>query len=638
MACYLQQYIALSASPTPKTSLSLWHSRLGHPASSILQSVVAGFSLPFSSTSQKQLPCSHCLINKSHKLPFYSNTISSTHPLHYIYSDVWTSPILSIDNFKYYLIFVDPYTRYTCLYPLKQKSHVKETFITFKALIENHFGSKIQNLYSDNGGEYIALRSFLSEHGISHLTSPPHTPEHNGVAERKNRHIVETGLTLLHQASLPTTFWTYSFAAVVYLINRMPMPQLNHQSPYIKLFGRSPNYLKLRVFGCTCFPWLRPYAQHKLDARSIPCVFLGYSITQNAYLCLHRQTGRIYTSRHVQFDESSFPFQTPLTTPAQEKETAPVYAPPTSIPFRQAPLVQASSSVPSGGDPQTPQVPSLAPSVPTEQANTVVTETNSTNTLSSVAQVPPEPTPTTPTSQHSHSTSSQNNLAPSLPSPSSSSTSSETQPQPQNVHPMRTRAKNNITKSSKKLTLIAETKPFIPKTVNQAMRDEKWRHAMGEEYNAQIHNKTFELVPPAPHLNVIPTKWLYTIKYLAKGGLDRYKTRWVARGDNQEYIIDYAETFSPLMKSITIRLVLQLAVSRSWGIKQLDVNNAFLQGTLNDEVYVSQPPGFVDQDRPHHACKLNKALYSLKQAPRAWYQELKSFLCDMGCHNSVADT
>lgn len=555
---------------------------------------------------------------------------------------MWTSTILSIDSFKYYIIFVDHYTRYTWFYPLKQKSHIKQTFITFKALVENHFDCKIQNFYSDNGGEFIALRSFFSDHGISHLTSPPHTPEHNGVAERKHQHIVETGLTLLHQALIPTTYWTYSFAAAVYLINRMSMPQLNQQSPYLKLFGKPPNYLKLCVFGCMCFPWLRPYAKHKLDDRSLPCVFLGYSLTQSTYLCLHQQTGRIYTSRHVQFVETTFPFQTPSREPNKVTESPPIFAPPTSIPLHTAPLVQPTSTA--GGAPPSPIVPSPAPSVPTEQTNNVVTETNSTDIISSAAQVPPEPIPpapipTTPDPTSPPQNSQQNQPPTPLPSPSSSSSSSlAPPPPPQNVHPMKTRAKNNILKPNKKLTLLSETKPFIPKTVNQAMRDEKWRNAMGDEYNAQIRNQTFELVPPAPHQNVIPTKWLYTIKYLANGTIDRYKTRWVARGDNQEYGINYAETFSPVLKSISIWLVLQLAVTRSWGIKQLDVNNAFLQGTLSDEVYVSQPPGFVDPDKPHHVCRLKKALYCLKQAPRAWYQELKSFLCDMGCHNSVADT
>lgn len=170
------------------------------------------------------------------------------------------------------------------------------------------------------------------------------------------------------------------------------------------------------------------------------------------------------------------------------------------------------------------------------------------------------------------------------------------------------------------------------------MRDPKWRGSLGDEYNAQLRNHTFEQVSPHPSQNVIATKWIHTIKYLPNGQLDRYKSRWVARGDSQEYGIDYAETFSPVVKSITIRLVLQLAITCDWKIKQLDVNNAFLQGTLTDEVYVSQPPGFVDPDHPHHICRLKKALNGLKQAPRAWYQELKNFLTEMGCHNSLADT
>ncbi|CAA7041169.1 unnamed protein product [Microthlaspi erraticum] len=156
--------VSLFASPSPKTSFSFWHSRLGHPSLAVLQSVVSQFSLPVQNSTPKQLPCSHCLINKSHKLPFHSNTITSKHPLDYIYTDVWTSPILSIDNFKYYLILVDHYTRYTWFHPLRQKSQVKETFIAFKALVENRFQQKIRNLYSDNGGEFVALRDFLMNH------------------------------------------------------------------------------------------------------------------------------------------------------------------------------------------------------------------------------------------------------------------------------------------------------------------------------------------------------------------------------------------------------------------------------------------------------------------------------------------
>lgn len=170
---------------------------------------------------------------------------------------------------------------------------------------------------------------------------------------------------------------------------------------------------------------------------------------------------------------------------------------------------------------------------------------------------------------------------------------------------MQTRAKNKITKPTQKLTLIAtkKPKPLIPTSVGQDMRDPNWRQLMGDEYNAQIENHTFELVPPRPNQHVIPTKWIHILKYLPNGVLRRYTSRWVARGYNKEYGVDYAESFSPLVKTLTIRLVLQLAVNRAWIIKQLDVNNTFLQGTLTDEVCVSQPPSFVDPDRPHHVCR-----------------------------------
>ena len=177
--------------------MTYWHSRLGHPAFSILQKIVSQYDLPISSNVLLAHPFTACSINKMHKLPFANSTLKSTHHRHVVFSDVWTSPMLSLDGFKYYVIFVDHFTRYTWLYLLKRKSDVFEVFRKFKVLVENQFRQKLRTLYMDNGGEYICLASFLSSNGISYMTNPPHTPEHNGVAERKHRHIVETGLTLL---------------------------------------------------------------------------------------------------------------------------------------------------------------------------------------------------------------------------------------------------------------------------------------------------------------------------------------------------------------------------------------------------------------------------------------------------------
>ena len=118
--------------------------------------------------------------------------------------------------------------------------------------------------------------------------------------------------SLLSAAYVPKAYWTYVFATAVYLINRLSTSMLSDKSPYEKFHGLTPNYEKLRIFGCLCFPWLRPYTSHKLEDRSKPCVFLGYSLTQSAYLCLDPDTGRVYTSRNVQFDEAVYLFGAPM--------------------------------------------------------------------------------------------------------------------------------------------------------------------------------------------------------------------------------------------------------------------------------------------------------------------------------------
>lgn len=139
-------------------------------------------------------------------------------------------------------------------------------------------------------------------------------------------------------------------------------------------------------------------------------------------------------------------------------------------------------------------------------------------------------------------------------------------------------------------------------------------------------------------MTLVGCRWIFTVKYNPDGTVNRYKARLVAKGYNQRPGLDYTETFSPVVKSTTIRVVLGVAVNCNWPIRQLDVNNAFLQGTLTDEVYMIQPPGFVDKDRPNHVCRLRKAIYGLKQAPRAWYVELQTYLLQSGFVNSVSDT
>ena len=258
-----------------RTSIDGWHKRLGHPSIKIVQSLVNHFSLPLTSNKLSS-SCTSCSINKAHQQPFRSNSFQSHAPLDIIYTDVWgPAHATGLDGSRYYLLFVDHYTKYMWFYPMSTKSSVSSIFPQFKHLVETRFNSKIKSLYSDNGGEFISLKKYLSLHGISHYTTAPYTPQQNSVSERRHRHLVETGLTLLHDASSPLSYWPHAFQTATYLINRQPTPLLQNKSPFEALFGQRPNYLKLRKFGCLCYPLTKPYNTHKLQPKSIPCLFLG---------------------------------------------------------------------------------------------------------------------------------------------------------------------------------------------------------------------------------------------------------------------------------------------------------------------------------------------------------------------------
>ncbi|KAL8100569.1 hypothetical protein AgCh_032718 [Apium graveolens] len=187
-------------------------------------------------------------------------------------------------------------------------------------------------------------------------------------------------------------------------------------------------------------------------------------------------------------------------------------------------------------------------------------------------------------------------------------------------HNMTTRLQNGIRKPITKLNLnVQVASPEIePKSITQALKSPIWRKAMDDEIAALVRNKTWDLVQPSTSQNVIGCKWVFRIKRDKDGKITKYKARLVAKGFPQRPGLDYNETFSPVVKPATVRLILSLAVSQGWSLRQLDINNAFLQGTLTDEVYTMQPPGYKDSEYPNYVCKLNKALYGLKQAPRAW--------------------
>jgi hypothetical protein len=614
-----------------RTTSLMWHFRLGHPSLDIVNRVVKDKHLPvsvfdFNNTSA----CNSCQLGKSKRQPFNNSTRISLQPLDLIHSDIWTSPITSISGCKYHVVFIDDFSRFTWIYPLYNKSEVFDSFVKFKLLVENQFSSKIKQLQSDGGGEYMSnhFQSFLTKHGIIHRKSCPYTSQQNGLAERKLRHILETGLTLLAHCHLSNRYWVDAFITAVHIINRLPTPTLQHLSPFFKLYNREPNYQELRVFGCLCYPLLRPYGLHKLEYRSKPCIFLGYH--HASYKCLDPVTNKVYLSRHVVFNEASFPAKDQAVSLLPSKVSAQGDVP-FILPVQFSPL----------------HLPHTSVSHPTNPPSTSPGYSLSSPSSNPEPLSPDFPSPAAPDSSDNFPSSLQPSPSalptPSLPDqPASSLDPSPSLPIPAPpTHSMVTRSRTGTLRPKPfpnyKLfhTLISETEPS---SYSKAALDPKWQAAMQLEYDALISNGTWTLCPRPLHHNIIRNKWVYRIKRHADGTVERFKARLVAKGFDQRSGIDYTETFSPVIKPSTIRVILTLAVHFDWEIRQLDVSNAFLQGSLLEEVYMEQPQGFINNLHPTFVCRLHKALYGLKQAPRAWFTRLSTFLLDIGFTASLVDT
>lgn len=603
-----------------KVSHTLWHYRLGHPSNEITSFMLAKIHIPLSSSSHV---CSYCLQGKMCKQPFSSTHIVSQIPFEVIHSDVWgPTPYPSLHGHKYYVIFLDECTKFCWLFPLIKKSDCFSSFVHFVAYVETQFAATIKNFQSDGGGEYVSkeFQTYLSSKGIVHHKSCPYTPEQNGRAERKHRHLVETAITLLTTAALPSKYLFHALATSNYLINRMPCRALNMESPFSKLFHKEPNLTTLKVFGCACYPLLRPYNQFKVQPRSEQCVFLVYALDYKGYLCLQPHTDRIYISRHVIFDEDTFPFRTtsfhpPLTnlpssrsilssrpvvsqSPSRldDSQVSPAFSvslhspvPHTRESIGSSPINVTNGYIEHVQDQLQCAQSSQSPGS-IEHVQDPLRGAQSSQPPTSIEhvhyQIPEAHSSQSPASSSASSPSSLVDLVVDLSGPST------------NVHPMQTRSKSGMLKPHKGFlaakTSCASSSLIEPHTYSLAAKTLEWTQAMVEEFQALEKQKTWTLVPYHPSMNIVGCKWVFKLKKNADGSISRHKARLVAKGFHQEAGLDYDETFSPVVKHSTVRLVLALAAQFHWTIKQLDVKNAFLHGILHEEVYMQQPPGFTD--------------------------------------------
>lgn len=595
---------------------SLWHDRLGHSCTEVLERVLKTCNIPVKKNCVQRV-CIACQLGKAHKLPFTASKTMYSSPFELVVSNVWGPAWLPSNGFRYYVSFVDMYSRYTWVYFLQNKSEVARCFRDFYRLVKVQFRSSIKMLQTDGGGEYRVLARELSSLGVQHRITCPYTSEQNGVTERKHRQLIDMALSLLAHANLPLKFWFYAVMHAVHLTNRLPTPVLGQTSPYEVLHKVKPSYELLSVFGCACFPNLRPFQHHKLSFRSQQCVFLGSVPNTKGYRCL-AEDGSMFVSRHVIFYENKFPFKDGFQTKAVSQSLR-------TVPYRSVlPVVSAGS------------LHVHATARASASSSTIGTSPGQSHHNPTVS-----PAPTGEQSPHDPSLS-RNSPSPlaaglEISDPPDRSDLSPSLPTRVNHHPMQTRSKSGIFRPKVLASVLDEVEPT---TIHEAFQSPAWTAAAKEEYNALISNHTWDLVGLPEGRRAVGCKWLFCIKRHADGSVVRYKGRLVVKGYLQEAGVDFQETFNPVVKPTTIRVVLALAVSHQWSLRQVDINNAFLNEDLSEEIYMSQQPGF-EQYSLHGepiVCKLKKALYGLKQALRAWFQKLRDFLVAMGFDTSKVDS
>uniref|UniRef100_A0A2N9FI02 Integrase catalytic domain-containing protein n=1 Tax=Fagus sylvatica TaxID=28930 RepID=A0A2N9FI02_FAGSY len=517
----------------------------------------------------------------------------------------------------------------------------RSLLVSFFTMVETQFNTKIKTIRSDNGLEFI-MSDFFSSKGVIHQTSCVKTPQQNSVVERKHQHLLNVARAIRFQSNLPLSFWGECILHAAYLINRLPTPILHQKTPYEVLMHKVPTYTHLKVFGCLAYASNLSSHKTKFDAKAFPCVFLGYPFGTKGYKLLDLSTNQCFVSRDVVFHESIFPFHnsTSLINPHSSLDSVSASS---CHPFSSVspPNIPSCSTLPCDST-STPREPHSLPSPEPHISPSAlpVTPTSDSSVSSSDSSVSASDSPVTlhlPIRQSSRIVKPPSylqdyhcSLASSLPSSDLASANT--------IYPIQhTLSYSKLSAPHKAFTLAIST-PIEPQFYHEAVKSPHWVDAMSKELEALEANHTWVLTSLPPGKQPIGCKWVYKLKFKSDGTIERYKARLVAKGYNQREGIDYSETFSPVAKLVTVRSFIALAAAQGWPITQLDVNNAFLHGDLDEEVFMSLPPGFGNKGgHPNQVCRLTKSLYGLKQASRQWFSKFSSTLLAHGFIQSKCD-
>lgn len=546
-----------------------------------------------------------------------------------------------------------------------EKSEVSKLLREFIALSERQFGKSVKAIRTDNGTEFMVLTPFFKQQGIEHHTSCVDTPQQNGRVERKHRHILNVARACLLQARLPVSFWGESILTATHLINRTPSQLLQGRTPYELLYGKKPDFDKLRVFGCLCYSHRKSRDKDKFGDRSRKCLFVGYPYGKKAWRLYDLDTHEFFESRDVVFSETKFPgvddneYVTPKLNaldPTIDDWLLPTLA------TRGSTLSPTSATPVTGPATTSLSVPIPEPSVP------LTTTSGSSATDHNALETSAENIPSSPPSVPAVSPEAMQSTSPGIPEilgrgqriktpsvilkdyvthsatlhpPHSHSHSKSNHGSPLTVignipYPISSYISDHLFSESHKVFMAALINDDVPKNFKEAVKHKIWTDAMHTEVDAFEANDTWDVTQLPPGKTALRNQWLYSYKYKADGSIERPKARLVVCGNNHVEGEDFTDTFAPVAKMSTVRIILKIAATKNWLVDQMDVSNAFLHGDLDEEIYMRLPPGFKASD-PRMVCRLKKSLYGLRQAPRCWYSKLTTTLEEFGFSHDYAD-
>lgn len=593
------------------TDAYTWHRRLGHMNLQSMKKMRDGavIGINYVEDNNQIKACEVCAKGKQARLPFKTSESRSSSVLELVHSDlVGPMETQSIGHARYILTLIDDYSKKVFVYFLKAKSDALAVLIEFKMLVENQTGRKIKVFRTDNGTEYCSneFTKFCKANGIQHQLTNAYTPQQNGVAERMNRSLVEKAKCMLFDADLPKSYWAEATNMAAYIINRS-VCNSHDKTPDEIFYGKKVNVADLRIFGSPIMVHVPKEKRKKWDHKSNKLIFVGYDGDTKGYRCIDKATRKLTISRDVIFHENTTPTKR-FAIEDDEDNATNVSEGSVQVKEDDATNAPDCDQVRDDDDKeQAAEKPTIELNSETDESTEFMSGTSNDESITEVAEKDDpdyEPDETIKEVGHPNVTT-------------------------------RSKGRNFLNPFSftNYFAFITE-----PTTVNEALNakdSEKWKEAMGEEMHSHEENNTWSLTELPTDRKAIKAKWVYKSKRDQSGAIIRYKARLVAKGCAQKYGIDYDETYSPVVRHTSIRFLFALAVKKELRVHQMDAVTAFLQGELTESIYMEQPESYSDGTK--RVCKLNKAIYGLKQAGRQWNLKLDAALLDFGLGKSKLD-